>query len=108
MQESADSGLRAVKAGDDWGCGEENSANPVETQYVEKINTDADGVITITAQNIKATDVDGQTVILTPYADTAGNTPMTANDYVSPNNIPVKAWICTFSGDAKYMPASCR
>lgn len=108
IQESADSGLRAAKTGNDWGCGEEGSANPVETQYVEKINTDAAGEITIFAQNIKATDVDGQTVILTPYADTAGTTAMTAGDYVSPDNIPVKAWICTFSGDAKYMPASCR
>src|SRR5690606_36665863 len=88
--------------------GEEGSANAVESQYVAKINTTAAGVIEIEAQNIKAGDVDGQTVTLTPYSDTAANTPMTAADYVSPNNVPVKAWVCTFSGDAKYMPASCR
>ena len=108
IQESADSGLRAERTGNDWGCGEEGSPSPVESQYVEKINTDGAGVITITAQNIKATEVDGQTVILTPYSDAAATTAMTAADYVSPDNVPVKAWICTFSGNAKYMPASCR
>ncbi len=108
IQESADTGLRAAKAGNDWGCGEAGSANAAESQYVAEITTDAAGVISIEAQNIKATDIDGQTVILTPYADVAGTTAMTAADYVSPDNIPVKAWICTFSGDAKYMPATCR
>src|SRR5690606_23158976 len=91
IQESADSGLRAVKTGDDWGCGEEGSANAVESQYVAKVNTTAAGQIQIEVQNIKATDIDGNTVLLTPYADTGAATAMTAADYVSPNNVPVKA-----------------
>ncbi|HAJ13107.1 MAG TPA: prepilin-type cleavage/methylation domain-containing protein [Comamonadaceae bacterium] len=108
IQESADSGLRTVREGDDWGCGEVGSPNPVESQYVKQISTDAAGVISIEAQNIKATDVDGKEVILTPYSDAAASTAMTAADYVSPDNVPVKAWVCTFTGNAKYMPASCR
>ena len=109
IQESADTGLRAAKAGNDWGCGEVGSANPVESQYVKEITTDAAGVISIEAQNIKATDIDGNTLLLTPYADAAAGTAMTANDYVSPNNVPVKAWLCTSSTiNAKYLPASCR
>src|SRR5690554_485393 len=84
IQESADTGLRAAKTGDDWGCGEVGSANAAESQYVEKIETSAAGVITITAQNIKKTDIDGQALLLTPYADTAATTAMTAADYVSP------------------------
>ena len=109
IQESADTGLRAAKTGDDWGCGEVGSANAVSSQYVAQISTDAAGVISIEAQNIKATDIDSNTLLLTPYADAGATTAMTANDYVSPNNIPVKAWLCTSSTiDAKYLPASCR
>ena len=109
IQESADTGLRAAKTGDDWGCGEENSANPVESQYVAKINTTADGEIQIEVQNIKTTDIDGNTLLITPYSDAAAGTAMTAADYVSPDNIPVKAWICSSTTiNAKYLPASCR
>ena len=112
IQESADTGLREAKEGDDWGCGEEDSDNPVESQYVEKINTTAAGVVQVTAQNIKTTDIDGKTIDLTPYstADVSSTgTKMTANDYVAPDNIPVKGWTCTSTNiNAKYLPASCR
>lgn len=108
IQESADTGLRVAKAGNDWGCGEEGSANAASSQYVEKITTDDAGVISIWAQNIKATDIDGKEVILTPYSDDAGTTAMASGDYVAPDNIPVKAWICTSTIDAKYLPSTCR
>lgn len=109
IQESADTGLRAVKTGNDWGCGEVGSPNAVSSQYVSQISTTAAGQISITPQNIKATDVDGQTLLLTPYADAAATTAMTATDYVSPNNVPVQAWLCTSTTiDGKYLPATCR
>ena len=111
IQESADSGLRTAKSGDDWGCGEENTSNAINSQYVAKINTTDAGVINITPQNIKATVVDGVLVTLTPYSTTtvgSAGTAMTAANYVSPNNIPVKGWLCTFAGDDKYVPATCR
>lgn len=108
IQEAADSGLKAAVAANEWGCGEEGSATAVESKYVAKLNTDADGVISVTVQNIKATDPDGQTLTLTPYSDAAGTTAMVSADYVTGTNQPIKTWLCTFSGDKKYVPASCR
>lgn len=109
IQESADTGLRAAKAADGWGCGEVGSDNPVSSQYVKQINTTAAGQIQIMAQNIKATDIDDNTLLLTPYKDDDAEDPMEAADYVSPNNVPVKAWLCTSDDiDGKYLPATCR
>ncbi len=111
IQESADTGLRVAKEVDSWGCGEEGSDNPVSSQYVKQINTTAGGQIAIMAQNIKTTDIDGKTLLLTPYKDDDATTAnvMTAADYVSPNNVPVKAWLCTSDDiDGKYLPATCR
>src|SRR5690554_7963670 len=51
IQESADTGLRAAKTGNDWGCGEDGSANAVSSQYVAKIETTANGQIQVFAQN---------------------------------------------------------
>jgi type IV pilus assembly protein PilA len=108
IQESADTGIIAAKAANGWGCGEKDSASPVSSRYLKEITTTAAGVISVEAQNIKATDVDTKLVSLTPYTDTTYTLAMAATDYVTPNNIPVKAWKCSFNGNAKYMPASCR
>lgn len=112
VQEAADSGLKAAPTANEWGCGEEGSANkaatPIESKYVQKLNTTADGVINVTVRNIKANDPDGKVLTLTPYSDAAGQTAMTAAQYVTGANVPVKTWLCTFSGDKKYVPASCR
>ena len=49
-----------------WGCGE----GATVTQYVSAVATNADGMITVTLQNIHA-DVNGDTITLTPE-DAAG------------------------------------
>ncbi len=84
---------------DGWGCGEGSTT----TQYVSAINTDANGVITVTLQNIDATNVDGNTITLTP-TDSAGTA-------LTVGNIPtqVGGFDCapgTLS--AKYLPGSCK
>lgn len=108
IHESASTGLRAARTGNDWGCGESDGSAVAYSQYVKRISTSAAGVISAEAQNIHPTDVDARSVVLTPYADLAATIAMQPGDYVIPNNIPVKAWRCTFTGSAKYMPASCR
>ena len=113
IQEAADTGLSAVKAGNDWGCGEASGSGSgavagASSRYVAKIETTAAGAIHVFAQNIKTTEVDGKKVILTPYKDDSLTQAFTAQDFVSPNNLPVKGWKCTFDGNAKFMPASCR
>jgi len=93
------SGQDSVAAGA-WGC--ESSAST--SQYVASVETDADGKISVTAQNI-GRGVDGYVVTLVP-ADSAG--PLTYVPYST-----VKRWICgsTVLGTSvpdKYLPASCR
>lgn len=107
IQEIANVGVHNARTGNDWGCGESNGSVGY-SQYVKKISTSAEGVISVEAQNIYPIDVDTKSIVLTPYADVNATTAMMASNYVIPNNIPIKAWRCTFTGNIKYMPASCR
>jgi len=106
VHESASVGLRVARTGDDWGCGESDGSVPL-AQYVSHLSTTASGVVMVTARNISA-DVNGKSITLAPYADQAATIAMVATDFVQPNNIPVRAWKCTFNGDGRYAPASCR
>ena len=108
ISEAADSGLNTQVAVNKWGCGEVGSANAVTSKYVKEITTTAAGAISVEAQNIKATDVNGKKVTLTPYASSDFTTAMTAADYVNGANKPIRTWKCSFDGDNKYVPASCR
>jgi len=112
ISEAADSGLKAAVAINGWGCGEAIAAGgtgtPIESKYVKELTTTAAGAISVEARNIKASDPDGKKITLTPYADAAGTTAMTAADYVTGTNKPIKTWLCTYDGDKKYVPASCR
>jgi len=111
IQEAADTGLREEPVANKWGCGEEGSgvagATEASSQYVAKINTTAIGEVKVTVQKIN-TKVDGKVVTLTPYSDDATTTKMTAANYKAPDNIPVKGWRCSFDGESKYTPSSCR
>ena len=107
IQEAADTGLRAARTGNDWGCGEAGSTTTASSQYVKEITTSAAGVITVEVQNINA-KVDQKHITLTPYSDDATSAAMTAAQFVAPNNVPVKGWRCNFDGEAKYTPSSCR
>jgi type IV pilus assembly protein PilA len=84
-----------------WGC--ETTA---ATQYVTSVQTDADGVATITLQNING-DVDGKTIDLTPVTDNAGTAATIAI-------IPKKLYGFKCNTGAangvpvKYLPGSCR
>ncbi|MGB5877570.1 MAG: pilin [Psychrobacter nivimaris] len=112
IQEAADSGLtKAPTASDTWGCGEGGTAkNGVASKYVKQLNTTKDGAIEVTVQGIKSGDPDGKKLTLTPYSDTAGlaANKMKAADYVNGANKPIRTWVCSFNGDQKYVPASCR
>lgn len=89
-------------AGNDWGCNE-NQANP--TKYVNNIQTDANGIITVTlSANTDLGAAVSKTLTLAPVkAD--GTTPMTAG--MIPTQ--VGAWRCQAGTiDIKFLPASCR
>ena len=93
-------GQDSVSAGG-WGCESSTSTS----KYVASVATDADGKITVTAQNI-GRGIDGNAVTLVP-ADSAG-----AVLTYAPNSV-VRRWICgaTVTGTSipdKYLPGSCR
>jgi len=87
-----------------WGCGED-SVGPI-TQYVQTIVTDANGVITVTVNNID-TAVDSTSITLTPQT-------VTGVDLVATTDIPtqVGGFDCQPGGGtpmpAKYLPGSCK
>lgn len=108
IQEAADSGLPATPKANEFGCGELGSSTPVKSQYVSQLTTSALGEVTATATKIDSANVDGKSIILRPYSDEAMATPMTANDFVTGTNKPVRSWKCATDMDFKYVPANCR
>jgi len=87
-----------------WGC---ESSSPT-SKYVAKVQTDTNGVITVTTQGFNDTAIDGKTVVLTPYADAS-----TAATTASNMGKAVFKWVCgpgsgTTGVPAKFLPGSCR
>ena len=80
-----------------WGC---EAASP-PSQYVASIETDDNGVVTVTIANI-GSDVNGKKLTLAPLKND-GTTPALGDR--------IGAWVCGGAGtdvDRKYLPASCR
>jgi type IV pilus assembly protein PilA len=103
--EASQTGLAsAPSAANSFGC---ESTSPV-SQYVASVTTDTAGVITITAQNIRTGDPNGKAVLLTPYTDAAFAQAAVANDYATGSNNAIRSWKCTYNGNAKYAPSSCK
>ena len=106
ITEASQTGLPAAPGANGFGCGE--SSTVAKSQYVAALTTTENGVIQVKAQKIKATDVDGKIVSLSPFSNAGLTTASVANDFVAGTNVPVVGWKCSFDGDLKYMPASCR
>ena len=68
------------------------------TKYVSKLDVIAGGVMQATVQNIA--DQTGDIVTMTPNSDTAGT--------AATDGSAIVAWTCTYNGNPKYVPASCR
>ncbi len=84
-----------------WGC---ESATQT-SRYVKSVATDANGVITVTAQNTGETTLDNKTITLTPYGD-AGLTVALTNASMGST---VAGWKCSpGTMAAKWLPGSCR
>jgi len=97
------SGSGTAPTAGNWGC-ESASAT---SKYVASVATSDVGVVTVTATGFNNTDIDGKTIVLTPYASStaamAGATDMGKS---------VFQWKCgpAASGGmpSKYLPGSCR
>lgn len=96
-----------------WGCeantGETTASAP--SKYVLSVTTTADGVITVktTTGAFGDTSLDGKTITLTPYADTAATTAMSVASNMGQQ---VKAWKCVSPSSGgvptKFLPGSCK
>ena len=100
VYQTAESGT--VVGSDNWGCGEGFTT----TQYVQSITTDANGVITVTLQNIDP-QVNGSTINLIPEAS-----PGNAAD-VGMFPIQLSGFQCVSPGGAtgilpQFLPGSCK
>jgi len=91
-------------AANGWGC---EASNP--SKYVALVSTDANGVITVTANNGAFNDalIDNKSITMTPYA--SNGSAMTTSGNAGGQ---ISAWKCgpaTSNGiDVKYLPGSCR
>ncbi|RZL68399.1 MAG: pilin [Variovorax sp.] len=103
VYQSSSSG--ASVAANAWGC--EASATGGASKYVTSVATDANGVVTVTAQGVGDAKIDAKTIDLVPYVD--ATTKMTTSNGIGK---AVFAWKCgpgkTNPIDAKFLPGSCR
>ena len=97
-------------AANNWGC--ENTATAGASKYVASIQTTDNGAITVTAQNIGDTDIDGKIVSLIPYHDNANPKVVATAGHLG---APVFKWLCGSSTatpattiPSKFLPGSCR
>jgi len=91
-----------------WGCeaGAGTSNPSVTTKYVSAITTDANGVVTVTAQGFGDSQIDTMVVTLIPLS-AAGTAAVFATDVGK----AVFGWTCGGAGTtipAKFLPGSCR
>jgi type IV pilus assembly protein PilA len=83
-----------------WGC-----ENGVQSKYVSKIETDANGAVTVTVTGI-AGGLDGSVITLIPL-NGAGVPATVAADM----GTAVRSWVCGGTGttaNLRYLPATCR
>lgn len=80
----------SLPTANNYGC---ESSTQV-SKYVAKVETDGNGVITVTAtQDPSLKDAKGKNITLTPQGVSGGN---------------VTSWVCNGNMPTKYLPSSCR
>jgi type IV pilus assembly protein PilA len=94
-------------AGGGWGC--ETTSGSTASKYVASVNTNDDGLITVTTTTVADLGAaGGKTLTLTPMFDAA--TPLAKATHTPP--LQVFNFRCTNGGatpmDAKYLPGSCK
>ncbi|WP_165090467.1 pilin [Neisseria yangbaofengii] len=113
ITEASQTGFAGDGVENSFGCGETGTDDATSTQYVKSVATAANGVVTVTAQNISQVG-DDKVLTFTPYKDTALTKAMEAKDYNRGSlvNGGIKGWKCEAPQangiQAKYLPASCR
>ena len=95
----------ASVAANGWGCEATTSA---PSKYVKLVQTDVNGVVTVTATGFNDTLIDDRTIVMTPYSEVTLTTPMAVP---GDNGKQIAGWKCGPGGtgvDQKFLPGSCR
>ena len=90
----------AAPGANGWGC-----ESGVQSKYVSKLETNADGAVTVTITGVSAS-LEGTTITLIPL-NAAGVPATVAADM----GVAVRAWTCGGPGttaNLQYLPATCR
>jgi type IV pilus assembly protein PilA len=115
ITEASQTGLNSAPAADGFGCGEGKGTDDKGiSQYVAELHTTADGVISVTLQNIGQLGTNN-VITLSPFSDATASTKSAAADFASGTEKAVVAWKCGLKDSTpattvedKYLPASCR
>ena len=112
ISEASQTGFSADPAANGFGCGETTGRGAAApSQYVKSVNTSADGVITVVAQNISQLGNKNE-LQLQPFSDAGLSTPSAAADFNRASVKQVRGWKCISTGnkaiEAKFLPASCK
>ena len=95
----------SIGVANNWGC---EAAAPT-SKYVAKIETSANGIITVTAQNFNDALIDAKTLTLSPFSDVAGTTAIDVSAANKDQGKQVAAWKCAAGTvDKKFLPGSCK
>ncbi|WP_370680189.1 pilin [Comamonas sp. GB3 AK4-5] len=117
----ADKVTTAAADANHWGC----EANPVAasatadpkgpSKYVQSVSADAQGVVSVVAQNFNDNNIDGKTLQLRPYFKDSSNTavPLDLSVASKGQGKPISEWRCgPLAADKaallKFLPGSCR
>jgi type IV pilus assembly protein PilA len=90
VTEVVQTGNGSYPAAGSWGCESSGSSS----KYVAKVETDSNGVITVTAQGFSDSEIDTKTITLTPDIDSSTKV--------------VRSWSCGGTIPAKFRPGSCK
>ena len=97
ITEVIQTGLTTLPADNGWNCGEVTPGGIGVSQYVDGLETLANGTIRVTLRNV-GPDVDGETITLAPQGVV-----IALNSPANPTG-----WTCGGSVPPQYRPASCR
>jgi len=112
ISETSQTGLAtAPDAANSFGCEVFGEDAPV-SQFVNTVTTDVNGVITVTAQNIRGlTAGTADTITLTPHHTVpprASGTAMVAADFLATSDNVIRTWVCDGTIPENSRPNSCR
>jgi type IV pilus assembly protein PilA len=102
ITEASQTGFTSAPVANGFGCESASAAS----RYVASVATDANGVITVTSQNLGA--VATGNVQMTPYSDATLITKSKAADYVAATALKVAGWTCGGSLQVRFLPSSCK